>query len=1157
MGRALPLFAFLFLAGWRSVFSLVEDRMGSGRLWGDGLVPVHQEPTELPSPGPLAALPLGTRTGAGPMDGLPPAFPMNICLSSAPPSELGNASVNSSDSPWGQYSHCNLALEPSSVPVNRSNPLPGVWALESFVQSEPVRADAQLNDVFFIDPQTGWAVGDRGVIWHTQDGGQHWQLQQSGTSARLFSVWFLDGQLGWVVGGQAQPYSGASRGVVLATQDGGRTWRPSAKLLLPTLHRIRMVDPQVGFAVGESASIGHTGVWFTGDGGRSWEPLPGVRTGGWLGGDFFNPATGALVGRLGSVGLVRRGELAPSRTPPLGLRAVWRVELVRPVHGWLVGDGGLLMRTDDAGASWQMPPRLPTLETLRQFDLYALAVRGPKVWAAGSPGAKVFYSPDAGQSWESFSTGQFLPIYGLYFTDDAHGWAVGALGTILTTEDGGRTWRRQRCGGVRAGLLAIVGLAQRVPWEALAKWAGQEGYLTYVYVIGTPSTATGQETFPPAAEACLPERVHEAAVLLGAAGAQTAWRFPLGPALVDRHARHIAARWNEANDGRGFHMLQAELVRLLRTWRPEVVLTHDADLEGKDPLGHLVNQAVLQAVELAGDPTAYVDQLTHAGLTVWSPKRVFAVTAPGVEGDFQLPRASLVLRLGGSLADAADQARALLGQISGGESLDGSVPSASDGRPGAWQNEAVGLGLGIRLLRSRVPQERAAPKDLFERIVLQPGGEARRQLPELDAEALADLQHQAQRRRHLEAIAQQGVQDVRVGPSLLAQTRQWVQGLEPSSAGQFLYNLGQMFIIRGQWPAGAEVLELLVELQPEHPAAGPALVWLVQYYASLEAAWRVHGQQRRVTPQMASPAWDQKLLEDRWERAAAMARLLEKHHPELFLRPEVRFPLAVADRARGYPKQAARWLFAQRRSLTHDAWWACAEAEDWLDRPEGQPPKPLAFCMPAGTKPRLDGQLDEPFWRQAKPILLKAQLAPSAGLTPEKSRADSPTAQRSAGDVSEPAIQSAEVRLAYDTQYLYIGIRCPKLLGLEYPATASPRPRDPDLTDQDRVEIFLDLDRDWTTYWQLVVDHRGWTGETCWGDRSWNPQWFVAAKTDAQSWTVEAAIGLDELTGFFPKAGSVWAIGVQRILPGIGIRTFPDLGGRALRPSEFAVLVFQ
>ena len=32
-------------------------------------------------------------------------------------------------------------------------------------------SDAALQDVCFVDRLHGWAVGDRGVIWQTQDGG--------------------------------------------------------------------------------------------------------------------------------------------------------------------------------------------------------------------------------------------------------------------------------------------------------------------------------------------------------------------------------------------------------------------------------------------------------------------------------------------------------------------------------------------------------------------------------------------------------------------------------------------------------------------------------------------------------------------------------------------------------------------------------------------------------------------------------------------------------------------------------------------------------------------------------------------------------------------------------------------------------------------------
>ena len=52
------------------------------------------------------------------------------------------------------------------------------------VASPELLPDAELTDVFFLDPEQGFAVGDRGVIWMTVDGGQSWQWTHSPVSCR-------------------------------------------------------------------------------------------------------------------------------------------------------------------------------------------------------------------------------------------------------------------------------------------------------------------------------------------------------------------------------------------------------------------------------------------------------------------------------------------------------------------------------------------------------------------------------------------------------------------------------------------------------------------------------------------------------------------------------------------------------------------------------------------------------------------------------------------------------------------------------------------------------------------------------------------------------------------------------------------------------------
>lgn len=60
------------------------------------------------------------------------------------------------------------------------------------------------------------AVGRRGHILTSDDGGQSWSQQPVPVASDLVASHFLDGQLGWVVGHD---------GVVLKTADGGNTWR--------------------------------------------------------------------------------------------------------------------------------------------------------------------------------------------------------------------------------------------------------------------------------------------------------------------------------------------------------------------------------------------------------------------------------------------------------------------------------------------------------------------------------------------------------------------------------------------------------------------------------------------------------------------------------------------------------------------------------------------------------------------------------------------------------------------------------------------------------------------------------------------------------------------------------------------------------------------
>src|SRR5262245_14915048 len=301
-----------------------------------------------------------------------------------------------------------------------------VWATAiTRAQPEPwppeMLPDAELTAVTFIDADRGWAVGDRGVIWHTTDGGRTRKLQNSGVTCRLEAIQFLDADNGFAVGGWTQPYTHETHGVALRTRDGGKSWQNTPDLTLPGLKYIRFFDTREGLALGDGSPLYPAGVFRSEDGGRTWSPLPKGETSGWVTGDFRDTRNGVVAGLDGTPGLVTANEIRTVQTANLDPRPVQRMLLTGPKGGWLVGDGGLALSTSDNGRTWTAPPgALPEMAS-RDFDFRALAVQGSNVWIAGAPGTCVVHSPDNGQTWKAFPTEQTAPLRGLWFIDEYRG----------------------------------------------------------------------------------------------------------------------------------------------------------------------------------------------------------------------------------------------------------------------------------------------------------------------------------------------------------------------------------------------------------------------------------------------------------------------------------------------------------------------------------------------------------------------------------------------------------------------------------------------------------------------------------------------------------------------------------------------------------------
>jgi hypothetical protein len=150
------------------------------------------------------------------------------------------------------------------------------------------------------------------------------------------------------------------------------------------------------------------------------------------------------------------------------------------------------------------------------------------------------------------------------------------------------------------------------------------------------------------------------------------------------------------------------------------------------------------------------------------------------------------------------------------------------------------------------------------------------------------------------------------------------------------------------------------------------------------------------------------------------------------------------------------------------------------------------------------------------------------------------------------------VRLAHDRDFLYVAVRCARPADRAEPP-ARERTHDADLRGHDRVSLLLDLDRDYSTCFHLQVDERGCIADDCWGDKTWDPRWFVAVQHEEGAWVVEAAIPLASLTGDAVGPGQAWACNVVRTLPGRGVQAWSlpaEAPEEALRPEGMGLLLF-
>lgn len=173
-----------------------------------------------------------------------------LCILALVASCSGNAKSNS-----------NGRLSENDPPAlfERGRILQGIDPNWSVVATS-ITPSEDLVDVQLIDHKFGKAVGAKGTIFETLDGGQSWHRLPGGlpTHPDLVRIWFVNKSLGWaVIMSRSSTLTAREQydGFLMRTEDGGKTWSVQYKAKNGALNHVRFVNDHEGWAVGRKRRL--------------------------------------------------------------------------------------------------------------------------------------------------------------------------------------------------------------------------------------------------------------------------------------------------------------------------------------------------------------------------------------------------------------------------------------------------------------------------------------------------------------------------------------------------------------------------------------------------------------------------------------------------------------------------------------------------------------------------------------------------------------------------------------------------------------------------------------------------------------------------------------------------------------------------------------
>jgi photosystem II stability/assembly factor-like uncharacterized protein len=282
-------------------------------------------------------------------------------------------------------------------------------------------ASSRTDDIWFIDPETGWAVNSNGQILMTTDGGASWTEQFRADRTYLRCVGFANRMKGWV-----GTLTEARR--LFHTEDGGARWSQVTNLpaLAPAaICGLSVVNDSVIYASGTNFPNKPPRMIKSVDGGRTWSGWEMREHATLLVDCFFtSPERGWVVGGKANVSNPTRDDVKP-----------------------------VVLLTEDGGRTWvnrvaNLQNTFPSGEW--GWKIFFLNASVGYVSLENLKAGAVLKTIDGGLTWtrQPINDQQGnANLEGIGFIDEGHGWVGGwgdadfRGGFSSETLDGGEHWR--------------------------------------------------------------------------------------------------------------------------------------------------------------------------------------------------------------------------------------------------------------------------------------------------------------------------------------------------------------------------------------------------------------------------------------------------------------------------------------------------------------------------------------------------------------------------------------------------------------------------------------------------------------------------------------------------------------------------------------------